>query len=56
MQLNCSFFTVEGGPFGDIEKASKKITKNVIFEQSHSAENCRKGDTLGFFKIQFVAK
>ena len=31
-------------------------TKNIYFEKSHNAENCKKGDPFGFLKIQFVAK
>ena len=45
---------IEGGPFGDIKKLSKK-TKNHHFEQSHSDEKCRRG-ALGFFNIPSVAK
>ena len=29
-------------------------TKNIHFEKSHNAENCERGDILGFLKIQFV--
>ena len=32
------------------------MTKNNHFEKSHSVENCKRGDPLGFLKIQFVAK
>ena len=46
---------VRGGPF-DFEKFPKKIFKNVIFEQFHSAEKCKRGDPLGFFDIHCVAK
>ena len=31
-------------------------TKNNHFEKSHNSENFKKGDTLGFLKVQFVAK
>ena len=30
-------------------------TTNNHFEKSHNAENCKKGDPLGFLEIQFVA-
>ena len=39
------FKIVKGGPFGDIEKFSKKKSKKEIFEQCHSAKNV-KGRTL----------
>ena len=32
------------------------MTKNNHFEKSHNVENCKRGDPLGFLKIQFVAK
>ena len=32
------------------------MTKNIHFEKSHNVENCKRGDSLGFLKIQFVAK
>ena len=47
--------TLRGGAFGDIKTFSKK-NKNEIFEQSHSAENCKKGEPLGFFNIYSFAK
>ena len=31
-------------------------TKNIHFGKSRIAENCKKGDPLGFLKIQSVAK
>ena len=42
---------IKGGPLGDL----KKIL-NEIFEQCHSAEKCKRGDPLGFFDINCVAK
>ena len=32
------------------------MTKNNHFEKSHNVENCKRGNPLGFLKIQFVAK
>ena len=46
----------EGGPFGDMKKFPRKNILNDIFEQSHSAEKCKKGDPLQFFDIHCVAK
>ena len=53
-----NIFIIEGGPFRDIKKFSKK-TKNRrirILSQSHSAENLERGDPLGFSKLQFAVK
>ena len=32
------------------------MTKKIHLEKSDNVENCKKGDPLGFLKIQFVAK
>ena len=46
---------LKGGPFGDLEIfPTKKF--NEICEQCHSAKTCKRGDPLGFFAIQCVAK
>ena len=51
---------IEGGPFRDIKKnIREKKTKNRkirILSQSHSAEKLKKGDPLGFLKLQFAVK
>ena len=47
---------LKGGPFGDFKKFLKKFLKKVIFEQCHSAKKCKRGDTLRFFDIHWVAK
>ena len=47
---------IEGEPFGDIDKFSIKKRKVRILKQSHSAEELKKGDPLGFLKLQFAAK
>ena len=39
-----------------MKKFPKKIFKNEIFEQSHSAEKRKRGDPLQFFDIHCVAK
>ena len=46
----------EGGTLWGLEKISQKSVKNKIFEQCHSAEKCKRGDSLGFFDIHCVAK
>ena len=44
------------GPF-DFKKFPKIIFLNVIFEQCHSAEKCKRGDhPLGFFGIHCDVK
>ena len=40
---------------GTLWKHKKKF-KIEIFDQCHSAENCKRGDPLGFFDIHCVAK
>ena len=37
-------------------KKFPNIFLNEIFEQCHSAEKCKRGDTLRFFDIHCVAK
>ena len=44
----------EGGPLEDFENFRKK-TKIENFEQCHSAEKCKKGESLGFFTIHSLA-
>ena len=49
---------IEGGPFRDIIKFSKK-TKNRkirILSESQSAEKLGRGDPLGFSTLQFAVK
>ena len=43
---------VKGGPF-DFKKFPKNFFKNVIFEQCHSAEKCKRG-TLWYFLTSIV--
>ena len=38
---------IEGGTLWGLEKIYKKSVKNEIFEQCHSAEKCKRGDSLG---------
>ena len=45
IQYDAKYQKIEGGPFGDIKKFSKKRKKNL-----------RRGDPLGFLKLQFAAK
>ena len=49
------FKIVKGGPFGLFElQFLPKYEKNLktdIFEQCHSAENCKREDPLGFVNI-----
>ena len=49
---------IEGGPFRDIKKFSKKTENRRIriLSQSHSAEKLERGDPLGFSKLQFAVK
>ena len=51
-----NFLKIEGGPFRDIKKFSKKKRKIRILSQSHSAEKLERGDPLGFLKLQFAVK
>ena len=37
-------------------RIEKTPTKNIHFENSHYAENCKKGDRLRLFNIHSVAK
>ena len=46
---------LKGGPFGDMKKFPQNFF-NEIFEQCHSAEKCKRGDTLRLFDIHCVAK
>ena len=47
---------IEGGTLWRHEKISQKKFFNEIFEQCHSAEKCKRGDSLRFFDIHCVAK
>ena len=44
---------IEGGPFGDFEKLSKKMR---FFNKSHSAEKSERRDPCEFFNVRSVAK
>ena len=47
---------IEGGhPFRDFKKIEKKSI-NENFKKCHSAEECKRGDPLGFFNMHSVAK
>ena len=46
---------IEGGPYGDFTKISKKKQKEN-FEHSHSAEKSERRDPLEFFIFRSVAK
>ena len=49
---------LKGGPFGDIKKIRKNY-KIEIFDQCHSAENCKRGtlwDFLTSILLQFFLK
>ena len=47
---------IVGGTLWELENNLQKSVKNEIFEQCHSAEKCKMGDSLGFFDIHCVAK
>ena len=46
---------LKGDHFETIKKFSEK-TKNENYEKDHSAEKFKRGDPLGFLKLQFAAK
>ena len=39
---------MKGGPFGDMKKFPKKFFYEIIFEQCHSAEKCKRGTLCNF--------
>ena len=55
VQLLPNIKKIEGGPFGDYKKLLKKKRKMRILRKSHNAEKFKRGDPLGYMKLQFDA-
>ena len=51
LQVVANYENIDGGPFGDFKKFESEI-----FEQYHSAEECKTREPFGIFDIPCVAK